>query len=107
MSVSVTIIEDSRIAKLAARKLGSNTMAITIGHKIYLHNVSRNAFLKNTSWLCHELKHVEQFRRYGFVPFIFRYLWESLLKGYYNNKWEVEARNAEGDFGLLIEFEVI
>ena len=107
MPVPVTIIEESRIAKMAARKLKSHTMAITIGHNIYLYNVSKSVFLNSTSWLCHELKHVQQFRRHGFIPFILKYLLESFRKGYYNNKWEVEAREAEADFTLLDEFRIV
>lgn len=107
MPIPVTIVEDSRIAKMAARKLGSNTMAITIGQKIYLYNVSRSAFLNSKSWLCHELKHVQQFRHHGFIPFIFKYLFESFRKGYYNNKWEMEAREAEADFSLLDAFVIV
>jgi hypothetical protein len=43
------------------------------------------------------MAHVEQFRRYGFWNFIFLYLLESLKKGYYLNKYEVEARAAENE----------
>lgn len=81
-------------------------MAITIGNKIHLHNTSKAAFIQSTSWLCHELKHVQQFRQYGYFKFMLKYLLESLKKGYYNNKWELEARTAENDFSLLKEFEV-
>jgi hypothetical protein len=106
MPHKVTIVEHSRIAKLAAKKLKSDSMAITIGNKIYLHNISKVAFLQSTSWLCHELKHVQQFRQHGYLFFILKYLWESFRKGYYNNKWEIEARTAEKDFSLLDEFEI-
>ncbi|MCC7526099.1 MAG: hypothetical protein IT250_14820, partial [Chitinophagaceae bacterium] len=41
--------------------------------------------------------HVEQFKRYGYIAFIARYTIETLKKGYYNNKYEVEARMAEGE----------
>jgi hypothetical protein len=43
------------------------------------------------------MAHVEQFQRYGFWNFIFLYLLESLKKGYYLNKYEVEARESEGE----------
>jgi len=74
----------------AARKLKVNSVAITIGQTIYLHNVSAETFRNDTKWLTHELEHVKQFRRYGFFNFIFRYLWESIRKGYYNNKFEIK-----------------
>ena len=97
----VRIKENSWWAKQAARKLKSDSAAITIGKTIHLHNVGTIKFLEDTSWLCHELKHVEQFRKYGFFYFIFLYLWESMLKGYQNNKYEIEARDAEKDLQLL------
>jgi len=90
-----TIKENSWIALLAAKKLQSNSVAIVIGNCIHLHNVSKTDFLKNKRWLKHELCHIRQFKQHGYLPFIARYLWESLLHGYHNNKFEVEARAAE------------
>jgi hypothetical protein len=106
MPTKVSIIENSLIAKLAARKLKTQNMAITLGHKIRLHHVSKEVFLKDIPWLCHELRHVAQFRQHGFLTFIIKYLWESLQKGYYNNKWEIEARNAENDSSILNDFKI-
>lgn len=68
---------------------------MVLGNCIHLHNTSKEEFLQDKKWLKHELCHVEQFKKYGFIGFIMRYLWESLKKGYYNNKYEVEARDAE------------
>jgi len=93
-SVNVNIKESSWLAWLAARKLKVKSVAITIGQTVYLHNVSAETFKNDVKWLTHELEHVKQFRRYGFFNFIFRYLWESIRKGYYNNKFEIEARNS-------------
>ncbi len=95
MSENYRIKENSWIAKIAAKKLKSDTAAIVIGKTIHLHNTSTENFLKDKRWLKHELCHVEQFKRHGFLPFILKYLFESLKKGYYNNKYEVEAREAE------------
>ena len=72
-----------------------DSVAITIGNTIFLHNVGKASFLKDEVWVKHEMKHVEQFKRFGFVNFIVRYLWESCRVGYYHNKYEVEARLAE------------
>lgn len=107
MLTKVIIKEKSFIAKIAARKLKQSTMAITIGNKIYLHNVSREDFQNNKSWLCHELKHVQQFSQYGYFTFIIKYLIESFKKGYHFNKYEIEARAAETDLGLKKGFEII
>lgn len=99
--MKVYIKENSCIARLAAWKLKSRHMAITLGHTIHLYNTSSDDFLESKTWVCHELAHVRQFERYGFCPFLFLYGWESIRKGYYNNKWEVEARALEENYSLL------
>lgn len=95
MTITYHIKERSWIAKLAAWKLGAGKVAIVVNRTIHLHNTSRQEFLQNKKWLLHELKHLEQFRRYGFFRFIFLYLYESARHGYTNNKFEIEARAAE------------
>ena len=90
-----SIKENSWIAKIAAAKLGTKRVAIVIGKTIHLHNTSEQEFLHDKRWVKHELCHVRQFSEHGFVPFIFKYLWESIKHGYYNNKYEAEAREAE------------
>jgi hypothetical protein len=89
------IKENSWIAKIAAAKLRSENMAIVVGKTIHLHGVSKSDFLKNEKWVRHEMCHIEQFRKYGFLNFIFNYLLESIRSGYHNNKFEAEAREAE------------
>ncbi len=89
------IKENSWIAKIAARKLHSENVALVLGKKIHLYNVSKEDFLRNKKWVKHEMCHLRQFEKHGFFTFIFKYLWESLKVGYYKNKFEAEARNAE------------
>jgi hypothetical protein len=89
------IKENSWIAKIAAAKLHSENVAIVVGKTIHLHHVSKTDFLKNEKWVKHERCHLEQFKKYGFFNFIFKYLLESIRSGYYNNKFEAEARLAE------------
>ena len=89
------IKENSILAKIAARKLKSKKAAIVFGKTIYLHNISREHFLSDTRLMRHELCHVRQYQQYGFLPFLFKYLVESIRKGYTNNRFEVEARAAE------------
>lgn len=93
--MNCSIKENSWIAKLAAFKLKTKRVAIVIGNTIHLHHTSKEAFLNDERWVKHELCHVKQFQQNGFVPFIIKYVWESIKKGYYNNKYEVEAREAE------------
>lgn len=91
----VYIKENSWVAKLAAGKMRSENVAIVFGNTIHLHGVSRTYFLSRDNWVKHELKHVEQYKRYGYWTFLFKYLAEWVRKGYYNNKFEAEARAAE------------
>ena len=89
------IKENSWVAKLAAKKLQSQNVAIVIGKTIHLYHVSKENFLKDEKWVKHEMCHINQFKKYGFFNFILKYLWESMKVGYYKNKFEAEARNAE------------
>lgn len=91
------IKENSCIAKIAAGKLQSDNVAIVIGRTIHLYHVSKEDFLKDEKWLRHEMCHIRQFKKHGFLPFIFKYLLESLRRGYYQNKYEIEARMAEDE----------
>lgn len=91
----VKIREKSLRAKIAARCLGVSNVAFTLGKTIYLYNATTREFLHDARWVKHELKHVEQFQRYGFIPFLALYTFETIKKGYRKNKYEVEARDAE------------
>lgn len=94
-AMKIKIREQSLFARLAARKLKCKTVAAVLGNTIHLWNVSREDFLKRTPWVVHEVEHVRQFKRHGFLPFVCLYLWESARRGYHNNRYEVEARVAE------------
>ncbi|MEO8568516.1 MAG: DUF4157 domain-containing protein [Ginsengibacter sp.] len=93
----IRIKENSWIAKIAANKLRSQNVAIVLGKTIHLYKVSKDRFLEDTRWVKHESCHLRQFQNHGYFLFILKYLWESMLHGYYNNKYEVEARLAEED----------
>ena len=95
--MELRIKEKSWIAKLAARKLGTKNVAIVIGRTIHLYNVTRQQFLQNEKWVKHEACHLKQFQRHGYFSFILKYLWESVWKGYQQNKYEAEARRAENE----------
>lgn len=91
------IRENSFFALLAARKLGVDQVALTLGNTVHLYNTSAERFRSDRRWVKHELKHVAQFRQYGFCWFIILYTMESMQKGYYHNRFEQEARAAEMD----------
>jgi hypothetical protein len=89
------IKENSWLAKIAALKLGTNSVAMVLGKTIHLHHTTKASFLNDERWVKHEFCHIRQFKQHGYVGFIVKYLWESIQKGYYNNRFEVEARKAE------------
>ena len=91
----IKIKEKSWLARIAAWKLGGHSAALVFGRPIYLYNIDTASFLEDKPWLRHELKHVEQYQRLGKINFLWQYLLEWLRKGYYQNKFEVEAREAE------------
>jgi hypothetical protein len=93
--MKVKVKEKSLIAKLAAWYMGSRNIAIVFGKTIHLHGVNKEEFLSVEQWVNHELVHVRQFQRYGFFTFLIIYAIESMRKGYYNNRFEVEARIGE------------
>src|SRR5436190_21038467 len=82
------IKENSWLARIATKKLGTRRVAMVLGNTIHLWNTTKDEFLNDEKWLKHELCHVKQYKRYGFFNFLVRYLWESMRKGYYNNKYE-------------------
>ncbi len=92
---SFYIKENSLLAKFAAKKLQAKSVAMVLGKTIHLYGSTKENFLADERWLKHELCHVKQFESHGYLPFVLKYLWESLRVGYYNNKFEAEAREAE------------
>lgn len=98
--MKINIKEQSLVAGFSAKIMRAGSIAIVFGKTIHLWNTSKKDFLQNKQWLRHELVHIEQFKKYGFVKFIFLYSWESAKKGYYKNKFEVEARSKENDTNL-------
>lgn len=102
--MTVHIKENSWLAKLAAGKLRSKKVAMVFGRTIHLFNTTKEEFLSNKKWVNHELAHVRQYKRYGILKFLLLYLYESAVKGYYNNRFEAEARRKEEDVSLLSEF---
>jgi hypothetical protein len=103
----VRIKENSAVAKLAAMKMNAEKVAIVFGNTIYLHNTTRSEFLSDKCWVCHELKHVEQYQQNGFFVFIIKYLFDWMRNGYFNNRFEVEARKSENEESLIARAQII
>lgn len=62
-----------------------NTIYVLSGHE------------HNERLLRHERKHLEQIERDDRILFSIKYLWWLVLRGYWNNHYEVEARWAESE----------
>lgn len=107
MSLKIKIKENGWLAKQAAKKLQTKRVAFVLGNTIHLWNTSREEFLKDESWVKHELEHVHQFSKYGNVFFVMMYLFESIMKGYYKNKFEVAAREKEKEGAHSNDIEFI
>ena len=101
------IKEKSLLARIAARQMKSDQIAMVIGKTIHLHGVNRKDFLNDTSWVRHEACHVMQYRELGLIPFLWHYLWECKRVGYYQNRFEVAARAAERDPGILRRISIV
>ena len=102
----IRIKERSWLARIAAWKLGYHYVALVWGRTIHLHNTTAEDFIKRPSWVRHELKHVEQYERLGYLRFICAYLAEYLRNGYHQNLFEVEARLAEADESLQHRYDL-
>jgi hypothetical protein len=104
--MDIKLKEKSFIARLAALILKEKNMAIVFGKTIYLWNASSEELIKNKKWLRHELAHVQQYKQYGFLQFLFLYIRESVKNGYYKNRFEVAARAKEITADLEVNFEI-
>ena len=83
----------SPLARVARLVLGGTArVAMVIGGTVHLSGATRAEFLADPEWVAHERVHLRQYREQGLLPFLWRYLRESARVGYYNNKYEVEAR---------------
>ncbi len=91
----VKIIENSLFARIARAVLKSDNVAMVLGNAIHLSGVKKETFLNNHSWVAHERCHLQQFKKYGFFRFLWLYTIGSVKVGYFDNKFEVEARLAE------------
>lgn len=65
----------------------ASVAAITLGRTIFLAPGTR----LDAELLLHELRHVQQFSERKTFPL--RYIWESLRRGYYANRYEADARS--------------
>ena len=82
----------SPLARIARLVLRSPRVAMVLGQTVHLSGTTREQFLADAEWVAHELVHLRQYREHGLLPFLWKYLRESARVGYYQNRFEVEAR---------------
>ena len=82
----------SPLARIARLVLGSQRVAMVVGQTVHLSGATREQFLADAEWVAHELVHLRQYKEHGLLPFLWKYLLESARVGYYQNRYEVEAR---------------
>jgi hypothetical protein len=84
---------NSPLARIARLVLGrAPRVAMVLGNTVHLSGASRAEFLADPEWVAHEEVHLRQVRDLGLARFLVQYLIESARVGYYQNKFEVEAR---------------
>jgi hypothetical protein len=82
----IVVSEYSRFARLH----GKGALATTRRNAIHLRD-SGTRFIADPEFVLHEYYHVVHQWNTGALTHA-RYLWESIRKGYWNNRFEVEAR---------------
>ena len=78
--------------KWVSTVFGERRWAITLGQTTY-YSVQWQEV--DYAWRKHEDKHKQQWKQEGLIKFAVKYLWYQLIKGYKNNPYEIEARQAE------------
>ncbi|WP_151086506.1 DUF4157 domain-containing protein [Hymenobacter baengnokdamensis] len=90
---------NSPLARIARLVLGrAPRVAMVLGQTVHLSGATREEFLADPEWVAHEEVHLRQVRELGTVRFLWLYLVESARVGYYQNKFEVEAREGARRF---------
>ncbi|RZL08210.1 MAG: DUF4157 domain-containing protein [Hymenobacter sp.] len=84
---------NSPLARVARLVLGrAPRVAMVLGGTVHLSGATRAEFLADPEWVAHEEVHLRQVRDLGLPRFLWQYLVESARVGYYQNRFEVEAR---------------
>jgi len=94
-SQNFRVVGNSRLAKVAGRLMGQqDRYAITFGKTIFV-SCDKKDFLTERGWVKHEITHVEQYKKYGLLEFLKRYVAYSVFNRYDQNPLEKEALSAE------------
>src|SRR5690606_3729866 len=101
----ITVKRNSHLARLACIWMRSEAVALDWGRTIHLYGTEPGRLLANQKWLGHELGHINQCEVRGVTGFVCSYLWEWIKHGYYNNRYEVEAREISNHLDRASIFE--
>lgn len=94
---SFKVVEKSKLARFAGRMSGQqDKYAITFGKTIFV-SCSKEDFLAEDWWVRHEVTHVQQYKKYGIVGFLERYIVSSIFHSYREIPFEKEAISAEDE----------
>ena len=85
-------IYESNIAWMVGKINKELPYAITTSKDCARYSCSKE--LVTDKWRKHEDTHKAQYAKLGWFGFVIAYLLESIKHGYYNNKFEIEAREA-------------
>ena len=84
---------NSPLARVARLVLGNAPrVAMVLGRTVHLSGATRAEFLADPEWVAHEEVHLRQVCELGLTRFLWQYLLESARVGYYQNRFEIEAR---------------
>lgn len=90
-------IYNSRFAGFIGWTRGNKSeygFAVTYG-QLTFYSMSKEEVEKRPKWIAHEEHHKVQWKRDG-IKFLFKYIYYSIRYGYWNNPYEVEAREVAG-----------
>ena len=93
-SQKIRVVENSKLAKLAAKIKKEDRYAITFGRTIFISG-TKEQFFAGIGWLRHELTHVQQYQKYGVLRFLTLYLVYSIFHKYSEIPFEKEAIAAQ------------
>ena len=80
------------LGKLFGKMADETNYAVTIGQTTYY---SCSESLVTPRWRRHEDEHKRQWAAEGRIRFLVKYLWYQMKYGYYENPYELDAREAE------------
>lgn len=86
----VHVVPNSLIGKIAMKLNHTDRYAVTIGNFIFVSSPI-DSFLNEPAWVRHEYYHTLQYKKWGLLGFLSKYLYLSIIYGYPRNPIEIQA----------------